>query len=595
VNQVDNLDIPLDGNICTDDLCQNGVPSHPNQPVNTPCGPGGLCDGNGNCGSCNVDSDCPADTFCRDYSCDTGQNPHLCVFTNINEGVDLPTQAPGDCHTQRCSAGLPVNQIDNSDLPVDMLECTDDVCQNGVPSNPNRPLNTPCTQNSGRFCDGNGACRDCNSAAQCTLGDGICESDACQNNTCVIVPHPVTMNAPPSCQSPMPDCQVVKCNGTGECGASVPDNLDIVSDNNECTQDTCSGGNPVHNPTPLNNMPCTPNALFCDGPERCQAGACVPSGNPCSGHNVGPACNDSCNEAADNCTAPDALATPCQDGVFCNGADACNALGSCVASNVNPCPGTNVGPLCNDSCRELGSGNGNCTGPDTATTTCSDGLFCTGTELCNGTGTCTSSGNPCPGPDGDAQCSESCSEANDNCLSPDPNGSDCGGGDVCIAATCSDVRLVFVTSTLYDGNDLGSAAAADAACAARAAAVGLSGTFFAWMSDGATSPALDFTAATVPYVLLDGSQIAANFTALTSGSVAHAINVNEAGSVVATTSVWTGTLPNGTPGGSHCQNWTSAAAVDSGVVGSSAATNGSWTNSATAACNVALPIYCFEQ
>ena len=46
---------------------------------------------------------------------------------------------------------------------------------------------------------------------------------------------------------------------------------------------------------------------------------------------------DSCNETTDSCdNAPDNAA--CSDGVFCNGADVCDALVGCEAGG-DPCPG----------------------------------------------------------------------------------------------------------------------------------------------------------------------------------------------------------------------------------------------------------------
>jgi hypothetical protein len=62
---------------------------------------------------------------------------------------------------------------------------------------------------------------------------------------------------------------------------------------------------------------------------------------------------------------------------------------------------------------------------------CDDSLFCTGVESCTERGACLSGGNPCPGPDGDADCSESCDESADACTGNDPAGTSCGGGRLC--------------------------------------------------------------------------------------------------------------------------------------------------------------------
>lgn len=59
---------------------------------------------------------------------------------------------------------------------------------------------------------------------------------------------------------------------------------------------------------------------------------------------------------------------------------------------------------------------------------CDDGIFCNGTETCN-LGSCSAhSGSPCPGVDGDSNCSESCNEASDDCTAYDPNNSECFDG-----------------------------------------------------------------------------------------------------------------------------------------------------------------------
>ncbi len=75
-------------------------------------------------------------------------------------------------------------------------------------------------------------------------------------------------------------------------------------------------------------------------------------------------------------------------------------------------------------------------------TACDDGVFCNGADQCSA-GLCTvHPGNPCPGPDGDGNCSESCNEATDSCTAPDPDGSGCNDGDsctvtdVCTAGAC---------------------------------------------------------------------------------------------------------------------------------------------------------------
>src|SRR6185436_15384893 len=97
---------------------------------------------------------------------------------------------------------------------------------------------------------------------------------------------------------------------------------------------------------------------------------------------------------------------------FCTINDNCSA-GSCVGGGARDCGDSNG--CTTDSCNE---GTNVC---DHANNTlpCNDGAFCNGTDTCSG-GTCSShGGNPCPGPDGDSDCSESCNEAADNCTAND--------------------------------------------------------------------------------------------------------------------------------------------------------------------------------
>ena len=89
-------------------------------------------------------------------------------------------------------------------------------------------------------------------------------------------------------------------------------------------------------------------------------------------------------------------------------------------------------------------------------------------------------------------------------------------------------QIVFVTSDTYDG-DLGGLVGADAKCQALADAAGLDGTFRAWLSDDAESPSTRFTQSTDPYWLVDGTVVADSWADLIHGSIAHAIDLDEAG------------------------------------------------------------------
>jgi hypothetical protein len=111
-----------------------------------------------------------------------------------------------------------------------------------------------------------------------------------------------------------------------------------------------------------------------------------------------------------------ATATPCRAA-----AGDCDAVETCSGASAE-CPA------------DLPKDNGS---------SCNDGSFCNGADTCVA-GACTShAGDPCPGADGDADCSEACDEAADACTANDPNGSACNDGnacttgDSCSAGTCS--------------------------------------------------------------------------------------------------------------------------------------------------------------
>jgi Regulator of Chromosome Condensation (RCC1) repeat protein len=72
------------------------------------------------------------------------------------------------------------------------------------------------------------------------------------------------------------------------------------------------------------------DGVFCNGLEACNAGACVTGPAPCSAPLFCREADDSCVQCLNNAA--------CNDGLFCNGAETCAASGSCQAG-TDPCPG----------------------------------------------------------------------------------------------------------------------------------------------------------------------------------------------------------------------------------------------------------------
>ena len=99
------------------------------------------------------------------------------------------------------------------------------------------------------------------------------------------------------------------------------------------------------------------------------------------------------------------------------------------------CDDTNVvaGDGCSDTCEVevcwACAGEPSVCAPDDGAS-CDDGVFCNGADTCDGGACSVHAGDPCPGTDGDGDCSESCNEGARNCTANDPNGSACDDGHV---------------------------------------------------------------------------------------------------------------------------------------------------------------------
>jgi len=172
----------------------------------------------------------------------------------------------------------------------------------------------------------------------------------------------------------------------------------------------------------------------------------------------------------------------------------------------------------------------------------------------------------------------------------------CGAGCVFDTTGCdTDAKLVFVTSTVHDG-DLGGLAGADAICQSLASAAGLEGTWVAWLST--QSPEVDAPdrIADAEYRLVDRVTVVANsWLELTNGGQHHAIDMTENEITLGGGGVFTGTTIDMIPGDT-CANWTSATAPDRGTSGSLASSDLDWTDtSASVTCDTEQRLYCFQQ
>ena len=112
---------------------------------------------------CVAPTDCTGtDDHCQSRTCDEG----VCGMSFVSAGPAPTGQTSGDCHTLTCDgSGVTTDAVDDSDLPVDGNDCTDDVCASGVKSNPPFAAHHAC---SGGVCNGSGTCVGCVDSTDCT-------------------------------------------------------------------------------------------------------------------------------------------------------------------------------------------------------------------------------------------------------------------------------------------------------------------------------------------------------------------------------------------------------------------------------------------
>ncbi|MDI1451101.1 hypothetical protein [Polyangium sp. 6x1] len=470
VTVTDNADIPDDNEPCTADACTNGTPSNTDTPDGGNCQRG---DESGTCQmgvcqiSCDAQNPCDDGNSCTDDFCNFATS--TCVFTNL-DGQPTPgaTQKPGDCKQKLCVNGKDTDVIDDTDVPVDVNPCTDNVCTLGTASNPNTNAGTFCEPGQPEVCDGNGACVECTQPEHCT---GIVETDctkrACVENKCVSDYLGNETTAGAASQAPG-DCKRVVCNGVDGGVEPINDNTDVPNDGNPCTIDFCTGGAPDYDNAAANTncggsnvcnsmgqcVGCN-TASQCPGTDdfcktrTCNSGVCgfsykgdgtvTPSGQTamdckvqvCDGAGnfvIRPDTNDFGDDGnpctKNQCTAQGNNSYPNEAfGFTCNvnGGDICNGNGQCKKSNGKNC-----------------GANGECAGNICADAICCNNACTNGCQACNvagSLGTCT---NVPTGQDD----SPSCTGVNNSCdgggVCKKELGVSCGNSGECLSGNCVD-------------------------------------------------------------------------------------------------------------------------------------------------------------
>ena len=171
------------------------------------------------------------------------------------------------------------------------------------------------------------------------------------------------------------------------------------------------------------------DGLFCNGSEVCDTVLGCQSGAPPSLDDGVPCTQDVCDEGAD-VVAHTPSAALCDDGLFCNGSEVCDAVLGCQ-SGAPPLLDDGV-PCTQDVCDEGADAVAHT--PDAAL--CDDGLFCNGSEVCDAALGCQS--GPAPAIDDGIACTvDTCDDEAGGALHT-PDDAYCDDGDPCTADLCDE-------------------------------------------------------------------------------------------------------------------------------------------------------------
>ena len=365
---------------------------------------------------------CTAYRLSENHTCRSATG--ACDAPEVCDGINFSTcPAPGPLRPNGfvCRAAL------GSCDPAETCTGTSNACPTSLPFLPSTAL---CRAVAG----------SCDVAENCTGSSAVCPTD-------------VVVAASTTCRAVAGICDIVEvCSGSdAECPADVLKTAAATCRTSAGICDAaevCSGTAAAcpNDAFASVAVTCRPSSTLCDAQELCtgSSAACpadvlAPSITPCRAVNGGCDVVERCTGTSTVCP-PNLFASP---GTTCRSSiGVCDAAETCLGS-TNTCP-TDLFSSSTITCRaavdtcdvaEKCTGTANsCPANSFAVsgTACIDGSFCNGTDTCNGSGGCSlHAGDPCPGPDGDGNCAETCNEASDNCSSPDPNGSSCVDTDAC--------------------------------------------------------------------------------------------------------------------------------------------------------------------
>jgi len=450
-DDVDDTDLPVDGNLCTKDVCTGGVISHPLEAPATPCGVNGACNAVGQCGcannaACVAPNTCgggnPGTAFfcgCTSETCGTlnktcGSLSDGCFATlSCNTGTKNGSETDVDCGgiAGTCGTTCVNSKQCNIDSDCGSGHCADGVC-----------CNTACT----------GTCQACTMAKKGAGADGVCSSIALglqdPNATLTCIGTNACDGANNCKKLNGQTCTTSSQCVNGSCADGVCCNTACNGTCLACTAalkgtgaDGVCGNIPVNQPDTAATATCT-GTSSCDGNAACKknVGQACTAGSQCVNGNCvdGVCCGSASCGTCQSCN----LTTPgtCTD--IANGNADNNPVGQCVGSNM--CDGTGL-------CKKV---NGQtCTGNvDCLMGNCIDGYCCNSTcagtcKACNIAGSLGVCSNIVSGVDNNATLTCTAPSACDNGTCKKGNGPTCAVPADCLSGNCVDGVCCDTTCT----------------------------------------------------------------------------------------------------------------------------------------------------
>lgn len=407
---VESDELCVDNNPCTvNETCTGGACTFDVLGNGADCG---LFDGkehhcyDGFCvAPCQTENDCDDEIACTENTCN--QQTGHCDFIPNHASCDNVLYCDGVEICDRVESCIQGEAIDCDDS----VDCTVDSCSNAARKCVNTPDNDACA--SGNPCQGS-TCTEFG----CQLY--FVENECDDNNPCTIDD----------------ECR------TGECMGQQM----TCDDKNPCTEDLCGFGGQCFNTNVIDGSSCGSGIVT----RVCVAGSCVSGCNSDESCDDGISCTiDTCHPESFQCSsvASDDL---CNDGLFCNGIETCDAVEDCIAGEIVECDDQVACTVdeCDEAandCRNEGDNDfcddGNPCSDDICTISgcesenntlaCNDHNLCTEDDVCSG-GAC--EGEPVTCDDADA-CTENLCDDYQGCYFVD-NRADCSTELPCKVAHC---------------------------------------------------------------------------------------------------------------------------------------------------------------